>query len=168
VSAPRERIEEVMTEAKVLLFLGGTAAKNNWRDSFTKELVEMGFPPEGIFNPVVPDWSRESQQKEDIAKAHAWMCLFYVGSPQQEGNPVSLYSVVEAIMNLYDRPASTVVTFDFTGISGHALRAMEKTYADLKKRFPDQPIYKDRTSTLSFLMRSFEEALKASPVPNQG
>ncbi|HLK62823.1 MAG TPA: nucleoside 2-deoxyribosyltransferase domain-containing protein [Bryobacteraceae bacterium] len=138
---------------QTLVFLGGTCGNNKWRESFTAELVRRGFPGNGIFNPVVPDWTPEAQLAEDRAKDEAWMNLFYIADPRQESSPVSVYSIVEAVMGLYDSPDRTLVVFDLTGISGHVLKALQKTYADLKKRFPSRAIFDNRGDALDFLLQ---------------
>jgi hypothetical protein len=122
--------------SKKLVFLGGTCAGNNWRPEFIAALIAGGLSAEEIFNPVVPDWNEEVRRKEEEAKASATHMLFYIADPKQAGNPLSAYSMVEATMAMYDKPDTTVVVFDNTGIEGHALKAMNQTLKVLKKRFP--------------------------------
>jgi hypothetical protein len=86
--------------ATISVFLGGTCANANWRTSFTADLVKAGVPADSIFNPVVPDWTPECQAAEDAAKLTAKYNLFYLCDPKQEGNPVSVYSLVEAVMGM--------------------------------------------------------------------
>lgn len=138
--------------ANISVFLGGTVANSNWRDSFTSDLVKAGVSPETIFNPVVADWTPECQASEDAAKATAQFNLFYLCDPKQEGNPVSVYSLVEAVMGMYDQPSSTVVVFDNTGYSGHALKALTKSEKDLRKRFPTGLVFGTRDAALDFLI----------------
>ncbi len=44
-------------------------------------------------------------------------------------------------MSLYDDPERTVVIFDLTGVHDHARTVMQKTLQDLRRRFPDAPIF---------------------------
>jgi len=136
----------------ISIFLGGTAANSTWRTSFTEELVAAGVSPDTIFNPVVPDWTPECQAAEDAAKATAKYNLFYLCDPKQEGNPVSVYSLVEAVMGMYDQPSNTVVVFDNAGYSGHALKSLTKSEKDLRKRFPNGLIFGSRDAALDFLV----------------
>ncbi len=104
-----------------LVFLGGTVAKNEWRNGFIEALVKRGVPRESLFNPDVKDWNKEAQQREEIAKKEAGYLVFYIADPKQEGNPLSAYSMVEATMALYDQSNRTVVVFDTEGMKeeGH-------------------------------------------------
>lgn len=124
-----------------MIFLGGTAANNDWRTRFTKELVNIGFKEDQIFNPVVADWNDEARQREEKAKSEAAWLVFYLADPKQDGSPVSAYSMVEAVMALYDKPHATVVVFDVTEMSGHALKQMNQTAAVLRTRFPKGNIF---------------------------
>lgn len=136
----------------ISVFLGGTVANSNWRTDFISALVQAGVDSESIYNPVVPDWTPECQAAEDAAKATAKYNLFYICDPKQEGNPVSVYSLVEAVMGMYDRPCCTVVVFDNAGYSGHALKSLDKSEKDLRKRFPNGLIFGTREAALQFLI----------------
>jgi hypothetical protein len=124
-----------------LVFLGGTAAKNPWRDAFIDDLASRGVPKEVLFNPVVADWNEEAQAWEEEAKATAQYLVFYIADPLQEGNPLSAYSMVEATMALYDQSERSVVVFDTAGMEGHALKAMNQTAKVLGRRFPGANIF---------------------------
>mgnify|MGYP003554776529 FL=1 len=126
-----------------LLFLGGTCGNNNWRIGFIASLIALGVSAGNLFNPVVPNWNDEAQAKEDAAKTEAKYMLYYLANPGEENNTVSSYSLVEAVMNLYDAPNRTVVVFDTTGQPPHVVKAMTKSYKDLVKRFPNAPIFND-------------------------
>lgn len=134
-----------------LLFLGGTSANNKWRDGFTDALISRGVPAGAIFNPVVADWNEEAQANEEHAKANASHLLFYIGSPMQEGNPLSTYSMVEATMALYDKNDRTVVVFDPAGIEGHFLKALHQTRKVLQSRFPGARIYDSADAAIDAL-----------------
>ncbi len=124
-----------------MIFLGGTAAKNPWRTEFIAKAVEAGIDKERLFNPVVPDWTPEFHAIEEKVKAEADVLLYYLADPMKEGNPLSAYSILEAAMGLYDKPGQTFVVFDWTGMSGHALIAMERSWEILKVRFPNGNIF---------------------------
>lgn len=132
----------------VRIFLGGTVGGNSWRADFTRALVDLGYAPHTIFNPVVADWNADAQAREEHAKATAGFVLFYVADPMQAGNSLSAYSMVEATMALYDRSGSAVVVFDPSGMSGHALKAMRQAFAVLKSRFPAAALFADPTDAL--------------------
>jgi ABC-type branched-subunit amino acid transport system substrate-binding protein len=114
------------------VLLGGTCGKNNWRNSFIESLVQRGVKRDLLLNPVVDDWNQEAQIREDEAKRTASFMLYYLADPQDE-NKISAYSMVEAVMALYDDPERTVVVFDTTNMTGHALKAMNKVQKDLIK-----------------------------------
>lgn len=124
-----------------LVFLGGTSAKNDWRESFIEDAVKGGVARESLFNPVVKDWNAAAQEAEEKAKATATEMVFYIADPKQEGNPLSAYSMVEATMALYDKPDQTVVVFDTEGMTGHPLKSMDQTKKVLQKRFPSARIF---------------------------
>jgi len=134
-----------------LVFLGGTAANNNWRESFVEECVERGVQRECLFNPVVKDWNEEAQRREEKAKAEASHLVFYIADPRQDGNPLSAYSMVEATMALYDKQERTVVVFDTEGMSGHPLKAVKQTLNVLRGRFPEANIFSTREDALDWL-----------------
>lgn len=134
-----------------LVFLGGTAANNNWRDGFIQTLVARGVPHGCIFNPVVKDWNEEAQRREEKAKVVASHTVFYISDPKQDGNPLSAYSMVEATMALYDMPERSVVVFDTEGMSGHPLKAMNQTLKVLRKRFPKANIFNTAENALDWL-----------------
>jgi hypothetical protein len=136
----------------ITVFLGGTVGNSTWRKSFTAALVEAGVDPNTIFDPVVPDWTPECQAAEDAAKATARFNLFYLCDPNQEGNPVSVYSLVEAVMGMYDQPSNTVVVFDNAGYGSHALKSLTKSEKDLKKRFPNGLVFGTCDQALDFLI----------------
>lgn len=136
-----------------LLFLGGTAANNKWRDGLTDALISRGVSASAIFNPVVADWNEEARIREEDAKARASHLLFYIASPMQEGNPLSAYSMVEATMALYDKSDRTVVVFDSTGIDGHFLKALNQTKNVVKSRFPQARIYDNADAAIDALAR---------------
>lgn len=51
----------------------------------------------------------DAQKLEDDAKAESAYMLFYISNPGTEGgNQVSAYSLVEAVIGLYDNPAPSL------------------------------------------------------------
>jgi len=124
-----------------LVFLGGTAANNPWREQFIADLVARGVDSTALFNPVVADWDEKAQAREEEAKAQATHHVYYIADPMQEGNPLSAYSMVEATMALYDRPDTTVIIFDTAGMGGHPLKAMNQAARVLVQRHPNANIF---------------------------
>ena len=59
---------------KLTVFLGGTCGNSNWRD----KLIPMLSDKIEAFNPVVPNWTPECQEKEDYHKAHDKINLFVI------------------------------------------------------------------------------------------
>lgn len=124
-----------------LVFLGGTAGKNNWRDGFIGRLVERRVAKEQLFNPVVADWNDAARAREEEAKRNASHHIYYIASPMQEGNPLSAYSMVEAAIALAKRPKNTVVVFDHSGMDGHAAKAMKQAETKLREEFPNGRVF---------------------------
>jgi hypothetical protein len=140
------------------VFLGGTVGLNNWRKALViPELLRWGVKEEQIFDPVVEDWNAEAQAKEDAAKAESRFMLFYISNPYTPGNEVSAYSLVEAVMGLYDEPDRTVVVFNLEGLSISTGKSMKKIIKDLKTRFPDSYIFDGVYTAISFLSTKLKE-----------
>lgn len=136
------------------VFLGGTAANNNWRDGIIAALAERGVPTDGLFNPVVPNWNAEAQAREEASKESADFLVFCIADPKQEGNPLSAYSLVEATMALYDKSDRAVVVFDTEGMSGHPLKAMNQCLKVLKTRHPNANILGTRQELVEWLAKN--------------
>lgn len=134
-----------------LVFLGGTCGGNNWREGFIASLVAQGVSPEALFNPVVPEWNDEAQQREEAAKANSTHHVYYLADPMQEGNPISAYSLVEATIALHNDPNTAVVVFDTTGMDGHGLKAMKQTEKVLRNTFPTANIFATRDAAEAWL-----------------
>lgn len=92
---------ETMTHntEKCIAFLGGTCADTNWRD----ELINLLSDETLVFNPVVDDWTRESQCIEDLMKEKLPVHV-YVFTPQMQG----MYAVAEATCSIMQRDKVTV------------------------------------------------------------
>lgn len=143
-------------ERENAVFLGGTVAKNKWRDGFITRAVERGVSESVLFNPVTDNWDAAFQALEDSVKANADLMLFYLGDTQ-DGSGLSVYSITEATMGLYDDPNRTVVVFDYTGIEGHALKAQTKIEKDLRKRFPQANIFGTLAEAEDFIVNRFTQ-----------
>jgi hypothetical protein len=82
------------------VFLGGTCNGSKWRDQVTPMLNLKAF------NPVVENWSMETQQIEEQAKREAIASLFVI-TPKQTG----LYAAAELTKAAITEPERTVVAF---------------------------------------------------------
>lgn len=142
------------------VFLGGTAGNSKWRDHVISTLLGKvpNLQNHVLFNPVVKDWNAEAQKREDEVKANADYHIYYITDPMQEGIPISVYSVVEATLALYDRPDITAVVFDNTGMTGHSLRAMNKIAKTLKERFPSEHIFESPGELTNWLADVLNQA----------
>jgi hypothetical protein len=137
---------------KKIAFLGGTCGGNVWRPDFIETLVKLGVPRDSLFDPVVADWNEEAQRREEEAKAAASHMIFYIADPRQEGINISAYSLVEATMALYDKPKTTVVVFDLSGIeNAHVIRALNQAMKVLRRRFPDAKIFANQQEAIDWL-----------------
>jgi hypothetical protein len=125
----------------MLVFLGGTCGNNNWREGFIQRMVRRGCRRGWFFNPVVPNWNASARRREKTIKRKADYLLFYLGDPREPGNPLSYYSLLEAVTAEYDTDRSVVV-FDIADLtSRHAIAAAKQALADLQARFPYAPIF---------------------------
>ena len=107
---------------KVKVFLGGTCASSTWREELIPQLGENVE----TFNPVVPNWTPECQEIEDMHRETDDICL-YVITPEGEG----FYSFVEVTDDSNKRPERTVlcVLMEANGkkFEGHTLKCVLKT-----------------------------------------
>ena len=142
----------------VQVFLGGTVGRNTWREDVIPELTRRGIPLEALYDPPVDDWTEEIQAREGAAKNQASYLLYVIAHPGGSSAAVSAYSLVEAVMGLYDRPGQTVVAFDTSGMTGHVLKVMRKIVRDLQERFPDAPIFdNNRDAAIDWLVSHYYE-----------
>lgn len=140
------------TMQKPLIFLGGTVAHNEWRSGFIAKLAERGIPEEYFFNPVVRDWDDAARAREEEAKTRADYLIFYIGDPQQTGDPLSADALVEATMALYDKSERTAVMFDTEGMRGHPLKVVQQVRTMLTARFPRAHIFATRDTLIDWLI----------------
>lgn len=138
------------------IFLGGTCGSNRWRETHViPGLLAKGVPEHAIFNPVVAFWDEQAQKREDQAKRSAeYLLLFVIASPEPETETtaVSGYSLVEAVMSLYDDPDRTVVVFDTTSMLPQTEKSMLKAAHDLMARFPYAPIFLSYEPSIEWLV----------------
>ena len=138
------------------IFLGGTCGNNHWReDVVIPGLLEQGVAPERIFNPVVTHWNKAAQAREDAVKqAPDSLLLFVIASPEPgtlTAN-VSAYSLIEAVMSLYDAPERSVVVVDLAWMPTHTAKALSKGVQDLQARFPHAPIFLEYDDAIDWLV----------------
>jgi len=135
------------------VFLGGTVANNQWRQKVIKDLEVAGIDPGLLFDVVLPPgtWNEEAQKVEDQVKSTAAVMLFYLADPQQDGNPISAYSLHEAQRALTVDPDRTFVIFDDTGLGEQTLKQSQKIYKDFTRWFPGARVYNDPAQGLSDL-----------------
>lgn len=141
------------------VFLGGTCANNRWREEIViPALLESGLPQTAIFNPNLEPgmWNEEAQALEDQVKQNCALVVYYIGDTQ-DATGVSLYSVVEATMALYDDAERTIVVIDPTGAEGHANKALNKILKDLRKRFPDAVIADSLQELIEYIVARFRQ-----------
>ena len=135
------------------VFLGGTCGNNHWREDIViPALLERGVSPDLLFNPVVEDWGAEAQAREDAIKANPrTLMVFVIANPYLPGQGVSAYSLVEAVMGLYDAPERTAVAIALSELTPGVQHALKKAMADLHRRFPNAHIFDNFTNLINWL-----------------
>lgn len=97
-------LDKKAPDAKVVhngkIFLGGTCGDSQWREAIIP-LIQME-----CFNPVVENWTMETQQIEEEIKKAAAVNL-YVITPKQSG----FYSFSELTTAAIKEPKRTVIAF---------------------------------------------------------
>jgi hypothetical protein len=79
------------------VFLGGTCNESTWREKLIKKLKVP------YFNPVVEDWTKEFQKKEDDERINAKFVLFVI-TPLMKG----VFSIAEVVDCSNKRPKTTL------------------------------------------------------------
>ena len=130
--------------AQRLIFLGGTAGCNNWREEFIGRLVERGVPRE---------WFGESVTQRDAA-----LLVFYLGDPKEPGNPLSAFSLVEATVAACKNPDRSLLIFEPAGLEDHARQVYEQTEALLREQCPKLPIFRGTGPALDWIAERFAVA----------
>lgn len=85
---------------KTTVFLGGTCDSSTWREELIKK---VDLTKVSIYNPIVENWSKEDQIREDKHKVEDDICLFVI-TPEGEG----FYSFVEATDYSNKYPEKTI------------------------------------------------------------
>mgnify|MGYP000757444356 CR=1 FL=1 len=107
------------------IFLGGTCGGSAWRDELIPELDRLGFE---YFNPVVPDWTPECIEKENIEKSELCNTHLYIITPEMSG----VYSIAEMVNSVWEC-LSTGTGFVWIGIleseswEPHQLKSLQAT-----------------------------------------
>ena len=134
---------EAKGASRPLIFLGGTAARNDWRRSFVARLVERGVPRESFFDPVVKNWDEAARAREEEAKASADLLVFFLGDPKDPGIPVSAFALVEAALSICNEPGRTLIVFDLEEVEDHARKVLEQSEKLFRQQDPSVPIFRD-------------------------
>jgi hypothetical protein len=125
------------------VFLGGTCNGSTWRD----ELIQM--LKIDYFNPVVPDWTPECQQKE-IAEKQICKIHLYVITPQQKG----LFTPAEIIDSSYNKQVLTVV--GMIGDFDEAMKRSVKAVCDMAKK--NGAIVLNNLGEIAYTLNAFKYA----------
>lgn len=86
-----------MSDLENKVFLGGTCNDSTWREKLIQKL-KIDY-----FNPVVKDWTKECQEREEIEKKKSKF-LLYVITPKMTG----VYSIAEVVDDSNKRPKRTI------------------------------------------------------------
>lgn len=133
------------------VFLGGTTDKD-YRGKFIISLVARGVSRERLFNPVVEHWNKADKAREDAMKADPSVLMLFYLTSNEEGTFLSFYSLHEATMGLYDHPERTAIVFDYDGMVPRAVERLRKVFSDLRKRFPDAPLFESLADAEDWLI----------------
>ena len=106
------------------IFLGGTCGKIDWRKDLISELEKRGLE---YFNPVVPDWTPDCIERENIEKSEKCDTHLYIITPETKGP----YSVAEIIDSTW-RCVSGDIGFVYFGILGNRSMWDEGMYRSLE------------------------------------
>jgi hypothetical protein len=127
--------------AQRLIFLGGTAGCNRWREEFIGRLVERG---------VAREWLGAGVTQHDAA-----LLVFYLGDPKEPGNPLSAFSLVEATVAVCKEPDRTLLIFEPAGLERHAREAYEQTEALLRELAPKVPVFHGTGPAIDWIAERF-------------
>lgn len=117
------RIDEI--EKPERFFLGGTCNGTTWREELIPELEKHGYT---YFNPVVPDWTPECIEIENIEKNEKCNTHLYILTPEMKG----VYSVAEIINSTWECIVSGR-GFVYVGILGGKNEWGEHQYKSLNE-----------------------------------
>ena len=125
------------------VFLGGTCNDSIWRDELTP-MLKIDY-----FNPVVPDWTPECQQKE-MAEKQICKIHLYVITPQQKG----LFTPAEIIDSSYNKQVLTVV--GMIGNFEEAMKRSVKAVCDMAKK--NGAIVLNNLDEIAYTLHAFKYA----------
>ena len=101
------------------VFLGGTCNGSMWREEMIP-LLKIDH-----FNPVVEDWTEESQEEEELRQREECDYCLYVITPEMKG----VYSIAEAVDDSHRCPEKTIFCFgDYGGeeFDEHQMKSLAK------------------------------------------
>ncbi len=129
------------------VFLGGTCNGSQWREVIMPMLSEAKID---YFNPVVEDWTKEAQIKEEEEKAKAAIRL-YVLTPKMSG----VFSIAELVDDSNKYPNKTIclnIEHDDGSIyEPHQYKSITAVLKMVEKN--GVAVFKDMYSTVEFIER---------------
>ncbi len=137
------------------LFLGGTVGNTTWRRDLIEELTKRGVNSQEIFNPQLPagTWNEAAKERETLAKKEAQYTLFYITDPQEPGNSISTYSLVEAVFSSYENPNGTIIILDNTAnYPTHIAKVIKAIVSDFATYLPNIPIFTNTQEGINYLV----------------
>ena len=112
--------------SNLILFLGGTVGKSNWRNQLIPLLQKENL---SYFNPVVEDWNEEAQEKENQVKKSPNTIELYVITKEIKG----VYSIAEAVDASNKKPTKTIFLILREGFDEHSLKSLDATSRLIKE-----------------------------------
>lgn len=149
-------IQAELPSKQELVFMDGTVGNNGWRQTLLRLAGERGMDTTIFFNPVVADWNAQAAAAEEVAHKNATIDFFYLGDPQQAGNPLSTLALVKAQRALRRNPEATIVVMDATGMTGHPAKSLNQIRKEFESRFRYAKIFE----TLEAGINALEGLLK--------
>ena len=129
------------------IFLGGTCNESTWRDELIKELKDVKS-----FNPVVEDWTEESQKIEQDEKDNICNIHLYVITKEMTG----VFSIAEAIDSVHNKSKVTILHVIPEGFSESQLRSFKAVVNLVKIRGGIAYIDSDITRTSKLINKNKE------------
>src|SRR3989338_247381 len=119
----------------------GTCCNSSWRTNLITIVTSRGVPRDRIVDSDVGsgNWNQGVKYVEDQVKAVVTHHIYYLDDPKEErssSSNISFYSNSEVLTTLFDHPDRLAVAFDFKGLSGHNLMAIEAIKHDIETYFP--------------------------------
>jgi hypothetical protein len=94
-------LNSLSSNKKIKVFLGGTCNNSLWRNEIISYLKQYDID---YFNPIVDDWTPESQ-KEEIKQRKNCDVVLYTITPLMTG----VYSIAEVVDDSNKRPDGTIL-----------------------------------------------------------